>query len=182
MDTETANLSAEQLLGILRRRVPWILLCVILVAGVAFGFSRHQTKMYTTTASIVFGSNPLSQQIAGFQGSSGGGTPLAQQASNLELVRLGDMAAKTATSLGQGLTEAKVIESLSISGQGESNTVDVTATADSPVLAAKIATTYVNQFVAEQQKDTQQFLSSALAILYQELGDFPEARRTVLLS
>src|SRR5476649_2617725 len=63
----------------------------------------------------------------------------------------GDMAAKTAALLGQGLTEEAVSASLSVSAQSESNIVNVAATATSPALAANIANTYTNQFVSEQQ-------------------------------
>ena len=65
MDTEQTNLSLEQVLGVLRRRAPWILLCFVLVAGAAYGFSKHQTKKYTATASLVFNNNQLGQQVAG---------------------------------------------------------------------------------------------------------------------
>lgn len=46
------------------------------------------------------------------------------------------MAAKTAGSLGQGLTAGKVSADLSVRAQGESNIVNVAATAGSPALAA----------------------------------------------
>ena len=55
-----------------------------------------------------------------------------------QLVQLGDMAQRTATRLGQGLTKESVSASLSVSAQGESNIVDVSATAVSPGLAADI--------------------------------------------
>ena len=40
------------MMGFLRRRAPWIVLCLLLVAGVAYGYSKHQTKKYTATASL----------------------------------------------------------------------------------------------------------------------------------
>src|ERR1700733_11441994 len=104
MDSEQTSLSFEQLLGILRRRASWILLCVVLVAGAAYGFSKRETKKYTATAALTFSNNSLSQQIAGLSPAGSSNDPLAQQDSNLELVRVGDMAAKTASLLGHGLT------------------------------------------------------------------------------
>lgn len=53
MDAEQAHLSIEEFMGVLRRRAPWILFCFVLVAGAAFGFSKHETKKYTATASLV---------------------------------------------------------------------------------------------------------------------------------
>jgi succinoglycan biosynthesis transport protein ExoP len=171
------TLNVEHILGVLRRRGPVILLCFVLAAGAALAVSKGQTKKYTATASIAFSSNSLSQQIAGLQG-GGSANPLVQQANNLELVRLGDMAAKTATLLGHGLTAAKVSEAMSISGQGESGVVDVSATVTSPALASEIANTYSRQFVEEQQSANRQYFVSALALVKKQLAELSPAQRT----
>ncbi len=169
MDTEQANLSIEQVLGVLRRRAGWILLCFVLAAAAAYGFSKHQTKKYTATASLVFDNNQLGQQVAGLPVASSN-NQLAQQNTNLKLVELGDMAAKTAGLLGQGLTKEKVGADLSVSAQGESNIVDVAATATSPVLAAGIANTYTNVFVREQQDSNHAYYASALKLVNKQLA------------
>ena len=169
-------LNLEQALAVLRRRVPLIALCIVVVAGASYAFSKHQTKKYTATASLAFSYNQLSQQVAGLPPSSSTNL-LAQQASNLELVRLGDMAAKTASLLGRGLTEQKVAGSLSISGQGESSIVGVSATSASPALAAAIANTYVQQFVKEQQTANHQYFKSALALVHKELARLTPVQR-----
>ncbi len=157
----------------------WVLLCFVLVAAAAYGYSKHQTKKYTATASLVFNNNPLSQQIAGLSSisSGGGSSTLDQQASNIEHVKLGDMAAKTASLLGNELTERKVSESVSIAARGETNVVDISATATSPVLAAEIANTYAAQFVKEQRGANHQFFKSALALVNKQLAALPRARR-----
>jgi uncharacterized protein involved in exopolysaccharide biosynthesis len=61
MGTEQTNLSFERVLGVLRRRAGWIVLCLVLTAGAAYGFSEHQTKKYTATASLVFSNNQQAQ-------------------------------------------------------------------------------------------------------------------------
>lgn len=177
MEQGSEALSLEQALRVLRRRVPLIVLCVVVVGGAAYGYSKHQTKKYTAIASLSFSSNPLSQQIAGLSASSSSGSSVAQQASNIELVRLGNVAAKTATIVGDGLTEEKVSGSLSVSGQGESGVVDVSATAVSPVLAAHIANTYVRQFVKEQRSANRQALRSALALVNMQLAALSPGQR-----
>jgi capsular exopolysaccharide synthesis family protein len=168
MDSEQANLSIEQVLGVLRRRAPWILLCFALVAGAAYGFSKNQPKKYTATASLVFNNNQLSQQVAGLQAVSSNNQQ-ALQNTNLKLVQLGDMAERTASLLGQGLTKSKVSEDVSVSAQGESNIVDVVATAASPALAADIANTYTNRFVEEQQNGNHKYYASALRLVERQL-------------
>ena len=169
MDTEETNLSIEQVLGVMRRRAPLILLCFVLAAGAAFGFSRHQTKEYTATASLVFNNNQLSQQAAGLQVINGSNQQ-AQQDTNLKLVQLGDMAATTAAKLGRGLTEKSVRADVSVSAQGESNIVNVAATATTPYLAADIANTYTQRFVTEQQNANHAYYAAALALVNKQLG------------
>ncbi len=184
---DSDGLNIEHALGVLRRRAPWIVLCVVLVAGSTYGFSKHQTKQYTATASLVFNNNQLSQQVAGLQvASSGNAQP--QQETNLKLVQLGDMAEKTAivlahakgaTLLARDLTREKVKESLSVSAQGESNVVDVSATATSPKLAADIANEYTEEFVYEQQNANHAYYASALALVNKQLGTLsPRQKRS----
>lgn len=176
MDNEQTNLSLEQVAGVLRRRAPWILLCFALVTAAAYGFSKHQTRQYTATASLVFGNNQLGQQVAGLPVASST-SQQALQNTNLKLVKLGDMAAKTAALLGRGLTEQRVSASLSVSGEGESNIVNVSATATSPVLAADIANTYTNQFVTEQQNSNHAYYASALALVNKQLAGLSPQQR-----
>jgi capsular exopolysaccharide synthesis family protein len=165
-------LNLHQALDVLRRRLLLIALCAVVVAGAAFAYSKHQPRKYTATAALVFSNNPLSQQIAGLPPSSTANL-LEQQASDLELVKLGDMAVKTASLLGRGLTAAKVASNLSIAGQGESSVVDVSATATSPTLAAAIANTYTHEFVTEQQGSNQRYFRSALKLVDKQLAAIP---------
>jgi capsular exopolysaccharide synthesis family protein len=169
VESDQTALGVEQVLGILRRRAPAIVLCLVLAAGIAFGVSRHQAKRYTATASLVFNNQQLSELVAGLPATASSNQQ-AQQNTNLKLVQLGDMATKTAALLGQGLTKEKVNSSLSISGQGESNIVNVSAEASSPTLAASIADTYSSIFVKEQQTANRRYYSSALSLVNKQLA------------
>jgi polysaccharide biosynthesis transport protein len=179
MNPQPTGLDLQQTLSFLRRRVLLILLCTILAGGLTYGLSKRETKKYTATAAVSFNSNPLSQQIVGFSSSAGSSnnSVLAQEDSDLELVRLGNMARETAILLGHGLTTEGVRSSLSISTRGESNVVEVAATSTSPGLAAAIANTYVKRFVKEQQSSNRQFFKSALALVTSQLSRLPPAQR-----
>ena len=177
MDNEQTNLGIEQMMGIFRRRVPVILLCVLIAAGAAYWLSKQQTKKYTTAALLVFNDNQANQQAAGLQAVAGSDQQ-AQQSTNVKLVEFGDMAektaillshSKTATPLERSLTGEDIESDLSISAQGESNIVGVSATATSPALAANIANTYVNQFVYEQQNSNHAYYASALKLVEKQL-------------
>jgi succinoglycan biosynthesis transport protein ExoP len=176
MADEPTNGSLEPVLGMLRRRTPWIVLCVLLTACAAYGFSKHQTKKYTATASLVFNNNQPSQQVAGVQVVENS-TQQAQQNTNVKLVQLGDMAAKTASRLGQGLTKETVSADLSVSAEGESNIVDVSATSTSPTLAADIANTYTKLFVTVQQNSHHRYYRSALALVNKQLAALPPRQK-----
>jgi capsular exopolysaccharide synthesis family protein len=169
MDTGQTNLNFEQVLEVLRRRGLVIVLCAVLAAGSAYGFSKHQTKQYTAAASLVFNNSQQGQQLAGLPTASSS-SQQAQQNTNLKLVQQGDMAEKTARLLRRGLTEEKVSASVSISAQGESNIVEVAATYPSPALAAAIANTYSAQFVKEQQNANHKYYSSALRLVNRQLA------------
>src|SRR5437763_7179432 len=154
MDPEQTNPSPEQILGLVRRRALWVLLCVIIVGGATFVFSRDQAKRYTATAKLLFQNNQRSQEVAGLQGTSNNESPQTQQNTNVKVVQLGDdgrVAAKAARQLGGGLTGAEISGALSVNPEGESNVIDVSAEASSPGLARKVANTYTEQFAAEQQ-------------------------------
>lgn len=176
MDTEQTNQGLELAVGALRRRAPWILLCLVLVTGAAYALSRREPKKYTATASLVFNDSQTNQQAAGLQAVSVNNQQAIEN-TNLKLVQLGDMAEKTATRLAQGLTREEVREDLGISAQGESNVVNVAATAGSPTLAAAIANTYANQFVSEQQESNHRYYASALALVNKQLAALSPAQR-----
>ncbi|HEX3519047.1 MAG TPA: polysaccharide biosynthesis tyrosine autokinase [Solirubrobacteraceae bacterium] len=177
MDTEQTSRSIDQAVGLLRRRAAWIVLCVVLVAGAAYGFSKHQTRKYTANASLVFSNSQLSQQVAGLQ-PVGSSNQLAQQNTNLKLVQLGDMAAKTAVAVGHGLTREAVESALSVSAQGESNIVNVAVTAISPALAADIANTYTGIFVEEQESSNHAYYASALKLVDKQLAGLSSKQRS----
>lgn len=173
-----ANL--DRVLGVIRRRGAWGALCVAIAVAGAFAYSRHESKKYTATASIVFNSQVLSQLVAGLQ------TPLsgqAEQNSSVKLLQVGDMAQRTAALLGGGLTPGQVQSSLSIFEQGEtsvvgeSSVVDVSATTASPSQAAAIANAYAATFVAEQQRKNRSYFASALPIVRRELAALPAIQR-----
>jgi succinoglycan biosynthesis transport protein ExoP len=176
-DSETLNL--EHALGVLRRRAWLIALCVVLAGAAAYGFSKRETRKYTATAAVVFSENSLSQQIAGLSVNSNNSATLqAQQASDLELVKRGDTAEKTAHLIGHGLTAENVAGSLNIAAQGESGIVSLAATATSPVIAALIANTYGRQFVGEQQSADRHYIKSALALVRKQLAAMSPSQRT----
>lgn len=176
MDDELTEQAGQSFAKVVWRRAPWILACLVLLAGVTYGYSKSRTKKYTATAALEFNNDPIDEQIAGL---SAGGTTidlLAQQNSNRELVKLSGVAGKTATLVGHGLTE-EISESLSISAQGETSIVTVASTSTSPVLAREIANTYATQFVKEQERANREYFKSALTVVNRQLRALKPVQR-----
>lgn len=162
-------------LRVLRRYVPLIVLCAVLLAGAAFVLSVQQSKQYTATALLVFDNNELDQQAAGLAvGGSGG--QRAQQSTNVKLLELAETASQTASFVG--LSEQQIEESVHVSAQGGSNVVAVAATSDPPVLAAEIANVYSNQFITEQQRTAHRYFTSVLGAVTKQLASLSRAQRT----
>jgi capsular exopolysaccharide synthesis family protein len=168
-DAKPGDLSTRQIVGAVRRRALWIVLCLVLASAASYATSKHETRKYTATTSLVFSNNQQAQQVAGLPVASSN-SQLAQQNTNLKLVQLGDMAVKTAKALGLGLTGDAVNRALSVTAQGESNIVNVSATATSPILAAEIANTYAEVFVKEQQTNNHAYYASALRLVNRQLA------------
>jgi capsular exopolysaccharide synthesis family protein len=168
-------LNIERALRVVWRRAPIIAICVLVVAGAAFLLAHRQPKEYTASAALSFDSEPLSQQVAGLP--TAAQNVIVQRASNLELVRRGSMATTTATGVGHGLTAASVAASISVTAQGESNVVGLSAKAKSPQLAAAIANSYANAFVSEQRIANKRDLQSALALVRKQLAAVPRGLR-----
>jgi receptor protein-tyrosine kinase len=198
--TEGNSQDLERILAVLRRRVVLIVGCTLLTAVAAYGFSKQQTKEYTATASLVFNSGQLSQQVAGLQPVNGNETA-AQQSTWVKLLELEPTAMQTAKEInrknrqkqkkgkqkgkqtGNGaqspgsvtqITAEQIKSSVSVAPQGESNVVDVSATWTSPKMAARVANTYAKRFVAAQVNASQSYFAQARRLVekqYSALSD-----------
>ena len=158
-----------RILRVVRRRGPLVLICVIVAVAAALAYSLHAQKEYTSTASLLFNNTPVSQQVAGL-------APVvntaqqSQQDTNTQLLKLGDLALRTADEVGHGLTQHSVSDSVAVSPQGDTTLVNVAATMASPSLAARVATTYANVFVNEQENANHQYYSAALDTVERQIA------------
>lgn len=170
-------LDLEQVMAALRRRLPVVLLCFVVVGAATWFFSERQAKKYTATASLVFNNNQISQQVAGLQATSGGEAK-TQQNTNMKLLELGPAAQQTAGKLGGGLTEKDIKSNLKVTAQAESNIVELAATWTSPAMAAAIANTYAHEFVADQLRSNRRYFSSAQKLVEKQLAALSPQQRS----
>jgi succinoglycan biosynthesis transport protein ExoP len=149
-------------LGVVRRRLPILLVCAIVVPAATLFWSLQQEKEYSSSASLLFRSAKLDQSLTGstFFSSSGDATRTAQ--TNVELVSLGVVATRTAQRLDEpGVTPGLVGEAVSVSLQGESDVASVKATVGDPALAARIANVFAHEYIAVRREAEQRTVLTA---------------------
>lgn len=128
----------ERALLIGRRNWVLLLVCFLVVPGAALAYSLAQTPEYTASASLLFIEKNASQV-----------NPERAAATNLQLVSLDQVAARTARTLSDtGLTVTEISGKVSVNPAGESDLVNVEATDADPTVAAEIANEFARQFIA----------------------------------
>lgn len=170
------RMNVERTLRIVRRRAPIVLICILIAAGSAYGFAKNQQQKYTATASLLFGTNQVAAAATGLLPVSQS-MSTSQQDTNVQLVGLGDVAAKTAVALGPRWSPGEVHGAVSAAPNSDTSLVTVSATASTPRLAQKIANTYSNVFVSEQQAQALQQISAAQRLVTEQYNALSPAQR-----
>ena len=175
--TETSvSTNLEQLLLMLRRRWRLVLACVVLVAAAAVGFSLLQRNQYTASASLLFSNTQFDQELFGANFTSSSAIdPTREAATNIDLVALPTVAARTAAALH--LPGGVVQSEVSVSGVGQANVAQVSATDPSPVRAAQIANTYAQQYVLFRQQADRSKIAGAQSLVQKQLAALAPTQR-----
>jgi capsular exopolysaccharide synthesis family protein len=139
----------ERIVHVLRRHLRLILLCLVVAAAAATGFSLLQTKEYTATASLLFRNPGFAEDVFGTSPSSSSPTdPTREAATNQQLVGMQVVAGRTAKVLGGDYTEAQIHNMVAVSSNGQSEIVSIAATSKSAAAAQEVANTFARQFIA----------------------------------
>jgi capsular exopolysaccharide synthesis family protein len=158
----------ELALAIARRNWLLLVVCFLVVPGAALAYSLAQTPEYTASASLLFTEKDTSQF-----------DPERAAATNLELVALDQVAARTADALPDtGLSVSDVSDSVSVSPAGESDLVKVEATDRDPALAATIANEFARQFIAFRRDANRAKLIRAQNLVEARLNELTPSQRT----
>jgi receptor protein-tyrosine kinase len=162
------------ILAVMRRRRAVIALCTVLVPVLVFLFSVQQTKQYSATATLLFQNQNYAQGLFGtsanFTPNVSATDPTRQAATDLSLVQQSIIARKTAHALGQGLTQARVQGYTSVTANGQSDLVNVSATTPHPALSAQLANAYANAFIQYRRAAEQNAILAAERQVAQRLG------------
>jgi succinoglycan biosynthesis transport protein ExoP len=141
------------LMSILRRRIPTILMTLIVVAAAVSAFAYHSRNDYKSTAQILF------QQTDGPELNALGLLPVAvdaptQVANDTAQVASRAVARATARALGSGVSVQSIVNDVAVVPAKAGEVVNVTATTHPAARAAKVANAYTQAAVSLIQART----------------------------
>ncbi|HEY6397219.1 MAG TPA: polysaccharide biosynthesis tyrosine autokinase [Solirubrobacteraceae bacterium] len=157
----------------LRRRWWVIVLVAVIGAGTAYVLSNRQTKKYTASSALLFTNSHFAQLLTG-QNVLETVDPARQAATNLSLVQLSTIAEKVGTALR--IPVVRVKSDITFGSDAQSDVLSVSVTDPSPVLAAGIANSYVQQYIAFQKQTAINQLQTAAALVSAQLKAIPAAQ------
>jgi polysaccharide biosynthesis transport protein len=170
------NDTLEPLLSALRRRWRMIVACVLLGLAASIVLSLGQQREYTATASILFRDPGIDQQLFGYSAFLPSIDQPSQAATNIALVSLPTVESRTSSALH--MSSSAVRSAISVSGVGQSNIAQINATEPDPALAARIATTYAQQYVLFRQETDRAQIFRAQEFVEKQLQALPLAERS----
>src|SRR2546430_11351726 len=169
----TGTLDARKVWGVLWSRRLLILLCLVVAGGSAFAYSATRQKEYTASASLLFRDARLDQTLFGstyFTNED----PTRDAATNVKLVSLEGVAARTAKALHNGMTPGQIQSEVQVQQQGQANVVSIHATDPNRELAGRIPNTFAEQYIAVRRDADRAKVRAALRLV-QRQTDAPTA-------
>jgi capsular exopolysaccharide synthesis family protein len=155
--------------AVVRRRWALIALCFIVVVGASIAFSLVREKEYSASTSLLFRDPEFDTTLFGSTFAPAL-DPARESATNVELVSLDIVAARTASELGD-LTPAEVEDKIEIEEQGQSDVVEITATDPDPDRAAEIANTLAREYIDFRQAADREKVEQARELVEDELAE-----------
>ena len=163
---------ARAVLRVVRRRFAIIALCTLLVPAAALALSLAQDKEYTATATLLFRDPQLDQKLFGSSFIEDTGDAQRRAATNLKLVSLDVVAARTARALGKGFTEGDVSRHIT-SAEGQADVVTIEATHSNPKLAAALANTFAREYISFRRQADRAKIAEARHLVQRQLDRLP---------
>jgi capsular exopolysaccharide synthesis family protein len=163
-------------MSVLRRRIPLIVVCVIVAGGAAFGISEVQQKQYSATASLLFRNPGFAEDLFGSTAATETTDPEREAATNQKLVGLKIVGVRAAKHL-DGLSPEEVSDMISVSSEGQADVVSVTATSHDPQQAQEVANTFARQFISFRAETDRSKLVEAKQLAEREFDRLTKTQR-----
>src|SRR3954447_9102335 len=175
-DAMTTNFDLRRMVEVVRRR-RWILvLCVVLVPAAAIAVSVLQQKEYTAKAFLLFRDPQFDQKLFGSTFVPNSADPERQAATNLELVSLETLAARTAKRI-PGITPKQVSDSIEPKSEGQADVVSINATWTDPRRAATLANTFAREYIRFRRDADRAKIEAARTPLRRQLASLTQKDR-----
>jgi succinoglycan biosynthesis transport protein ExoP len=162
-------MTLETFLRVLRRRWTVIAVCALVACGAAVALTVTQEKEYKSSAKVLFRDPGLEQTALG---ASGADDPLRTATTNLELSGVRVVAARTARRLGSpGVDPAAVSSSVNVHAPSNSDLASVSATTQDPVLSARMANVFAEEYIAFRRDSDRGRVNEAAAEVRRQLAE-----------
>ncbi|HYH52657.1 MAG TPA: polysaccharide biosynthesis tyrosine autokinase [Solirubrobacterales bacterium] len=150
--TEGTGAAMRSFVRVLRRRLPILLICSLLVPAAALFWSVEQPEEYESSASLLFRNVELNSREGGSTFSNPSDDPTRAAETNLRLVESGVIAARTALRLDEEVTPAMVTSAIEVSLEGQSDIANITAKTEDPELSARMANTFAKEYIEQRRE------------------------------
>lgn len=150
-----------------------IIACTVLATTAGYVASARQPDSFKATAALLFQdrTSSLAQQLFGSAALLPSQDAERQGATNLRLVSLSTVARRTANALRAGFTVADIQRMVVAEPAGNSNLIAITATSGDRKLAALVANTFAQQYVAFRRASDRSNLLSAVRTVRDQLDE-----------
>jgi capsular exopolysaccharide synthesis family protein len=165
------------LLVALRRRLGLVLACAVLVPAAALAFSLAQEKEYSASASLLFRDPQFDQKLFGSTVFAPNTDPTREAATNVKLVSLQVVSARTSRALKGRLAPSEIAGKVQVASAGQSDVANITAVDHDPKFAAKLADTFATQFIAFRRDADRSKINSAQKLVQEKLAALPASQR-----
>jgi polysaccharide biosynthesis transport protein len=156
-------------LRVLRRRWTVIAVCALAACGAAVALTVMQDKEYESSAKVLFRDPGLEQTALG---ASGTDDPLRRATTNLELGGVRVVAARTAERLrSPGVDPPAVSSSVEIDAPANSDLASVSATTRDPVLSARMANVFAEEYIAFRRDSDRARVNAAAGEIRRRLAE-----------
>jgi Mrp family chromosome partitioning ATPase len=159
------GMDLPRFMSVLRAR-RWLIVGVVAAAAIlAFGWSLTQPSRYTANADLLFGRTTNTDAIITGGAPDAGTVPEREAATNLALASLDSVAANVKREFRTSATTDALKSAVTVTAQGSSDVVTVTAEWDSPARAAALANAFATEIVALRRRSAQDDIQRAIDAL-----------------
>jgi capsular exopolysaccharide synthesis family protein len=153
-----------------------VLLCGVVAGLVGYQYASSRPILYSAQSSVYFKATSVAAQVTGSV-SPGAQDADRRQATNTDLMQLPAVATRAARELGKQWTTADVQQAFTIATGGQSDIVRITATDETPEVAARIADAVANAAISYRADATRKDIVAAAKIVHRQVAKLSSQQR-----